>query len=107
MISPKELLNKFSSLLVFYWKDLESLSTSDPSGSLKADWLQANWELIVEGLLLPGENLALEPYGDGADCNGTSSRVLYPNRLPSHRLVCKSLNDRFVYDVLNDQKLDT
>ena len=106
MISIRELLKGFSSLLVDYWENLESLSKNDPTGSLKVDWLQANWELLVEGFLSDG-SLVLEPYGDGADCNGASSRVLYPDRLPNHRLVCKSSSDDLVYDFLNNQKLDT
>ena len=106
MTSIRQLLKSFSNLLVAYWENLESLSNNDPTGSLKIDWLQANWELIVEGLLSDG-SLVLEPYGDGADCNGASSRVLYPDRLPNHRLVCKSSSRGLVYDFLNDQELDT
>ena len=65
-------------MLETYWGSLQKLSKHDPTGSLKDDWMQANWELIVEGLLSDGR-LVLEPYGEGADCNGASSRVLYPD----------------------------
>ena len=106
MIKTKLLLKIFSELLVAYWENLESLSKYDTTESLKIDWLQANWELIVEGLL-DGKNLVLEPYGDGADCNGASSRVLYPDRLPTHRLICKSSSGGLIFDFLNDQELDT
>lgn len=104
MTSIKHLLEEYVSLLVSYWGNLESLSKSDPTGSLKVDWLQANWELIVEGLL-PDASIVLEPYGDGADCNGESSRVLYPDRIPNHRLVCTSLNGHMLYDFLNHKEL--
>jgi len=97
---------QFSSLLVCYWSNLIILTTDDTSGFLKGDWLQANWELIVEGLL-DDKNIVLEVYGDGADCNGESSRVLYPDRRPTHRLVCKPLENKCVCDVLNEQSLDT
>jgi hypothetical protein len=55
------------------------------SEDLLADWLQANWEIIVESKLqeanlIPG---LLDVYGDGADCNGSSSRVSLPKMSPS------------------------
>ena len=106
MISVKELLEKFSNLLTYYYDNLSSLSEYDTSGSLNEDWLQANWELLVEGLLDKGD-LVLEVYGDGADCNGESSRVLYPNWLPTHKIICMSTDNNQVYDILNKRQLDT
>lgn len=105
MILVKGLLERFSSLLVYYWENLSSLSENDITGSLSDDWLQANWELLVEGLLNE-DNLVLEPYGDGADCNGASSRVLYPNKLPTHKIICIPLDNRQIYDILNKRQLD-
>jgi hypothetical protein len=105
MISINNLLTQFSSLLVLYWENLLLLVKEDSTGSLKDDWLQANWELIVEGLL-DDKNIVLEVYGDGADCNGESSRVLYPDRQPTHRLICKPLDGNYIYDVLNEKSLD-
>lgn len=55
---------------------------------LLADWLQANWEIIVEGTL-HGSGLVdsvIDIYGDGADCNGVSSRVSMPNLFPTHSI---------------------
>lgn len=104
MICFKGLLKVFSKFLVSSWEDLSKLLENDTTGSLKEDWLQANWELLVEGLA--GEGVILEPYGDGADCNGASSRVLYPNRIPSHHIICKPLDGHSIYDVLNEQRLD-
>ncbi len=49
-----------------------------------------------------GENVFLEVYGDGADSNGSSSRVLYPNKLPTHKIICKSSEATNIHDVLND-----
>jgi len=104
-MSINNLLTHFSNLLFLYWEDLLLLVKEDSSGSLKDDWLQANWELIVEGLL-DDKNIVLNVYGDGADCNGESSRVLYPDRQQTHRLICKPLVGKHVYDVLNEQSLD-
>ena len=106
MMPVKGLLKKFSHLLVCYWQDLLSLSENDSSGSLKDDWLQANWEILVEGPLSQ-EDLVLDPYGEGADCNEASSRVLYPTRLPTHKIICKPVNNGQFYDVLNKRQLDT
>lgn len=104
VISLRSLLEKFSSLLVHSWENLSLLSESDQTGSLTIDWLQANWELLVEGLV--GQGIFLEIYGEGADCIGASSRVLYPDRLPTHQIICKPLQGSQIYDVLNDQQLD-
>lgn len=40
----------------------------------RSDWIQANWELLVERKVLP-LNDYLEVYGAGADFNGKSSRI--------------------------------
>lgn len=55
------------------------------------DWCQANWELLVEGALSRHLNCSvlLEPYGGGADINGRSSRVIFPEALPTHRILCR------------------
>lgn len=43
------------------------------------DWLQTNWEILVESKLCTNRTEFLEIYGDGADCNERSSRVWNPN----------------------------
>lgn len=79
---------------------------NDTTGSLQIDWLQGNWELLVEAQAgVPGR-LVLEPYGDGADCYGTSSRVLYPDRCPTHRIVCRPREGKDIVDLLNRRALD-
>jgi len=99
-------LNIFIKFLNNSWQTMQPLFDSDKTGSLQIDWLQANWEMIVEGAF-PANEFILESYGDGADCNGASSRVLYPNRLPTHRITVAGSNGEAVYDVLGRQKLDT
>ncbi|MDQ0448834.1 hypothetical protein [Methylobacterium aerolatum] len=51
------------------------------------DWLQANWEVMVEART---EKYILH-YGEGADCNGTSCRVWLPEILPTHQIACRDL----------------
>lgn len=96
---------QFNNLLTSYWGCLSKLIENDSSGSLKDDWLQANWELIVEGQL-GDKSIVLEPYGNGADCNGLSSRVLYPDRQSTHKLICSVSSSQHVYDFLNGESLD-
>ncbi len=99
------MLKRFSSFLATSWEEVSLLSAADSTGSFTIDWLQANWEILVEGLL--GQGIVLEPYGDGADCNGASSRVLYPDRLPTHQIICKPLQGSQIFDALNEQQLDS
>ncbi len=56
---------------------------------LKNDWLQANWEILVEAVLCKSGEF-LEVYGDGADCNGSSSRVCFSDALPTHKIICRT-----------------
>ncbi len=61
-----------------------------------ADWYQANWEILVEYRmqflgLVDGH---IDIYGDGADCNGNSSRVFLPNAQPLKSI---RINDKFAF----------
>lgn len=90
---------KFSHFLNSSWESCEDFIDTNSFHSLRIDWLQANWEILVEGAFFES-GVALEVYGEGADCNGASSRVLYPERLPSHRLVCHPAQGITVIDFL-------
>lgn len=98
-----ELIERFIDLLCASWDALEAISTEDSTESIKADWLQANWELVVEGLLRQhcGQSIYLEPYGDGADANGASSRILEPDALPTHSINCVPTHSTTGVDLLN------
>lgn len=56
--------------------------------SASADWVQANWEMIVEAAVSRDVSTVLQVYADGADCNGGSSRVWRPEVAPTHRILC-------------------
>ncbi len=66
------------------------------------DWLQANWELLVERKILK-INEYLEVYGDGADFNGESSRITDPSELPTYRVAIKAINNNKIFDYLNKE----
>ncbi len=68
------------------------------------DWLQSNWELLVERKILK-LNDYLEVYGDGADFNGASSRITDPNAVANFKINVISKNNKPVHDVLNDEEV--
>lgn len=68
------------------------------------DWLQANWELLVERKVLK-VNEYLEVYGDGADYNGASSRITDPEALPNFKVIIKTKNGNSVLDILNNEQV--
>ena len=105
MIDIKKILDVYSRLLTSSWDVIELVSKNDQTESIKIDWQQTNWEILVEGLL-GDQEMVLEVYGEGADCNAGSSRVLYPERLPTHKIICVPLKGSRVHDVLNNQDLD-
>lgn len=72
----------------------------------KSNFVQANWELIVEYFCAfnAKSELFLEVYSEGADGENGSSRITYPNKLPTHRLLFRPEDDK-VMDCLNNSKL--
>lgn len=71
---------------------------------LISDWLQANWEVIVESSISKKENtIFLEVYGDGAECNDNSSRVWKPEALPTHRIHCNPKTGNRCKDYLSNK----
>lgn len=101
-----ESVHTFADFLCSCWEVVQKIDEHVASDSFHIDWLQANWELIVEGTVCqPSE--ALEVYGEGADCNGASSRVLYPHRVPSHKIVCQASSESRVYDNLGERYIET
>lgn len=101
-----EILEDYVSLLRLYWPSIEQLISTDATGSFKDDWLQANWELIVERQLMSSD-MYLEVYGDGADCNDASSRGLFPEKIATHIIVLKSNSEDEVYDILGESYIDS
>ena len=65
------------------------------------DWLQANWELLLERRILKRVDEHLEIYGDGADFYGSSSRITDFKAIPTHEIRISFLTDSG-YDHLND-----
>jgi hypothetical protein len=73
----------FREILSVAWPIAKRAAIMDTTESFLDDWIQANWERLVEASLPPDMHVFLEPYGAGADCNISSSRVWRPDVLPT------------------------
>lgn len=102
------LVESFRGILISSFPLVHRLEESAGIDSLGADWLQANWELLVEGPLSKqiGTPFCLEVYGDGADANGASSRILAPASLATHKIVCIPRKRSPIRDYLNEVPVD-
>jgi hypothetical protein len=96
-------LRIFSTFLNSSWKSvapllIERSYTSDESSI--GDWLQVNWEILVEKKVLK-QNEYLEIYSDGADYYGSSSRMVDIEAKPTHTI--KVFSNGEANDVLNSE----
>ena len=81
-----DLVRSFARLLAGAWPEVVAASRMTEADNFVQDWLQANWEAVVEAGVGPG--VFLEIYGEGADCNDRSSRVFRPEAAATHAVVC-------------------
>jgi len=79
---------------------IERYYTTDESSV--SDWLQANWEILVERKIIK-LNFYLEVYGEGADFNGTSSRITDQNALPNFSVKINQSSQDKIFDFLNEK----
>jgi len=99
-------INNFRNFILHSWEGLSFfLNNCDDPEEMLNNWLQANWEILIESTLTK-ENEYLEVYGFGADCNGESSRVCYPDKLPTRRILCYPTNGKLVKDYLSNENVD-
>ena len=101
-------ISRFLALLCDSWSAVEEIESADSTGSFRIDWLQSTWELAVEGMLRQHVDgmLFLELYGDGADANGSSSRILEPDGYPTHTINCLPRASGSALDLLNGVSVD-
>lgn len=104
-------IRRFASFLRESWQTMDQATRAPRSLSaaeLRADWLQANWEILVEAVLRDAlaMELFLEPYGEGAECNGDSSRVWLPSSPTTHRVICVAAGAYEVLDMLRGDGID-
>lgn len=82
---------------------LEDRSYTTNESSI-ADWLQSNWEILVERKVLK-LNQYLDVYGAGADINGSSSRITDLSALPNYAVKVNSRFGKKITDLLNDEQV--
>ncbi len=105
-------INVFRKFVISVWpivlKHAESMAQIQNYGMKEYfnDWLQANWEMLVEASFDPSEGVLLEPYGEGADCNEIGSRVFRPSAIPTYRVICIPIDGRRFIDVLTGNEID-
>lgn len=95
------LFNKFLNVSWITVNPLLSGRTYTSNESSINDWIQENWEILVERKVLK-LNDYLEIYGDGADFNGSSSRITDVNKLPTHSV---KILVNYAIDILNNIKI--
>ena len=92
MKNLNELIKIFLEVLNDTWPKMHSLIRED-GDSILIDWMQATWEFVVENNIQNSDYnpyIYLNPYGEGADFYGTSSRILTPEAQPTHEVCCYS-----------------
>lgn len=95
----------FAKFLDVNWELVNLLFTGSDneeySGISIDDWIQCNWELLVERIILSKDEY-LEIYGEGADFYGEYSRITDVKSVETHSV--KVLVDEAI-DILNGEKI--
>ena len=95
-----EIVRNFQQFLEASWQSVESMLPLTPEGE------QANWEILVEAVIHPGGASFLEFYGEGAECNGASSRVWKPDAEATHRICCVPTDGNEVTDLVTGRSIE-
>ena len=77
-------VNLFVDFLVKSWPSLDDLMYDhdwDEDGYFSSNWMQVNWEFLVERELIKGQGFLTEIEG--------SARVTYPQAKATHKVLCK------------------
>ena len=102
-----EIVRNFQQFLEASWQSVENaLSLTGGGEDLPWDWLQANWEILVEAVIYPDSTSFLELYGIGAECNGASSRVWKPDAAATHRICCVPKDGSEVTDLVTGKSIE-
>lgn len=102
-----EIVRNFQQFLEASWQSVESTLPLTPEGEhFRLDWLQANWEILVEAVIRLDGISFLEFYGEGAECNGASSRVWKPDAEATHRICCVPKDGSEVTDLVTGWSIE-
>lgn len=102
-----EIVRNFQQFLEASWQSVESaLPLTEEGEHFRLDWLQSNWEILVEAVISPDGTSVLEFYGEGAECNGASSRVWKPDAEATHRICCVPKDGSEVTDLVTGKSIE-
>ena len=106
-MNTNKIVSEYRVFLCQSWSSVERMVQEvGDSENLRLDWLQANWEILVEAAMCKTPDETLEVYGDGAECNGASSRVWLPDAWPTHKIVCSPTEGSRAVDVISSQPIE-
>lgn len=94
---------KFREFLLDSWSCLDSLMANhdwDEDVNFMDDWIQINWEFLVERQLLQ-ENERLKPYSSFFP----ESRITYPSSKTTHLIVCSQKENKNLFDYAKGQPI--
>jgi hypothetical protein len=99
-IDITEGVQAFRDVVSHCWETIAKLAENDNTGSFVDDWLEANWEMIVEAFIDPSLRDVLETYVEGADCNWGSSRVWRPEFSPTTPVYVKYIGNEALVELV-------
>lgn len=94
---------KFRDFLIHSWGDLDNLMSNhdwDDDGGFIEEWLQVNWEFLVERELLETKGF-LKSY------TYDNFRITHPNAVPTHEIICKAKRNKPLIDDRTQQVIST
>ncbi len=105
-MSVDEIVRNFQQFLEASWQSVKSILPLTGGEDLRWDWLQANWEILVEAVIHPDGASFLEIYGEGAECNEASNRVWKPHAEATHRVCCVPKDGSEVTDLVTGRSIE-
>lgn len=109
MIEISFLIAQFRALLITSLPIIEALMDEDIdiTGTLADDWIEANWELLIESYLfkVAAKRCYVQTYGEAAELYPFSSRAFYPEQETTHKILCLPKNTDFVFDYNLNQNI--
>ncbi len=99
-------VNAFREVISASWLSIKRIAKIDTTGSFLNDWMQANWERVVESSITPDLKVILEPYGEGADCNIKSSRVWNPEAKPNAYVNIRYIGNDILLNAIDGREID-
>lgn len=101
------LIHHFRRFIEAAWPSVSSilLNNEEFKEQIIDNWLQANWEQLVEQNLFSCSAGYVLEYGNGADYDCESNRVSFPEEEPTHAIICKAKTTECLVDKFTEKKV--